>query len=185
MADFLNWRTDPFLVDSEPLKQNTWFTANSLLESKQNNLFQIPTGQLLLYPLMIRKIDFVSGERLLQSFPYILLDKEWITSIRKKSLILAEKANHYFQKSNYNRSILKWQKKIINYLDNQQRLPFPLFRLVDDWLDYFSCKEFIQYQSARGEDFQLPLYLTEELAYLVGVITVSYTHLTLPTILLV
>ena len=170
MADFLNWRTDPFLVDSEPLKQNTWFTANGLLESKQNNLFQIPTGQLLLYPLMIRKIDFVSGERLLQSFPYILLDKEWITNIRKKSLALAEKANHYFQKSNYNRSILKWQKKFINYLDDQQRLPFPLFRLVDNWLDYFSCKEFIQYQSARGEDFQLPLYLTEELAYLVGVI---------------
>jgi len=170
MLEFLHWRTDPFLVDSEPLKQNTWLTANGLLESKQNNLFQTPTSQLLFYPLMIRKIDFVSGERLLQSFPYILLDKEWITNIRKKSLILAEKANHYFQKSNYNRSILKWQKKIINYLDDQQRLPFPLFRLVDDWLDYFSCKEFIQYQSARGEDFQLPLYLTEELAYLVGVI---------------
>jgi len=170
MLEFLHWRTDPFLVDSEPLKQNTWLTANGLLESKQNNLFQTPTSQLLLYPLMIRKIDFVSGERLLQSFPYILLNKEWIINIRKKSLILAEKANHYFQKSNYNRSILKWQKKIINYLEDQQRLPFPLFRLVDDWLDYFSCKDFIQYQSARGEDFQLPLYLTEELAYLVGVI---------------
>lgn len=170
MLEFLHWRTDPFLVDTEPLKQNTWLTANGLLESKQNNLFQTPTSQLLFYPLMIRKIDFVSGERLLQSFPYILLDKEWIANIRKKSLILAEKAYHYFRKSNYNRSILKWQKKIINYLDNQQRLPFPLFRLADDWLDYFSCKEFIQYQSARGEDFQLPLYLTEELAYLVGVI---------------
>ncbi|MHA1185332.1 MAG: LAGLIDADG family homing endonuclease [Candidatus Heimdallarchaeota archaeon] len=119
---------------------------------------------------MVRKVDFISGERILQSFPYILLDNEFITKIRKQSLALAEKTNQYFSGSNYNRSIREWQKKIINYLEEQQRLPFPLFRLSDDWMNYFSKKGSIKFQSARGEDFQLPLYLTENLAYITGVV---------------
>jgi len=170
MSDFLNWRTDPFLVDPEPFEQNTWLTANELLESGRRDSFITFEGQLLLYPLMIRKIDFISGERILQSFPYILLDNEFITKIRKQSLTLAEKTHHYFLGSNYNRSIREWQKKIIDYLEEQQRLPFPLFRLSDDWMNYFSKKESIKFQSARGEDFQIPLYLSENLAYLTGVV---------------
>ena len=170
MQEFLTWRTDPFLLDVEPKVQNTWLTANELLETRQNKLFITPTEQLLLYPIMIRKTDFVSGERILQSFPYILLDNEFITKIRKQSLALAEKAYHYFSGSNYNRSIRDWQKKIIDYLETQQRLPFPLFRLSDDWMNYFSKKVSIKFQSARGEDFQLPLYLTENIAYLTGVV---------------
>lgn len=170
MAEFLNWRTDPLLVDPEPLKPNTWLTANELLESNRRDSYITPTEQLLLYPIMIRKHDFISGERILQSFPYILVNKEWINKIRKKSLSLADKSHHYFMKSNYNRTIRVWQKKIIDYLENQNRLPFPLFRLVENWLDNFSKKGFIQFQSARGEDFQLPLYLSENLAYLTGVV---------------
>lgn len=170
MQEFLHWRTDPLLMDPEPLAQNTWFTANELLELGRRDSYTTQGKQLLLYSIMIRKIDFLTGERILQSFPYILLDNEHITKIRKQSLALAEKIQHYFQNSNYIRSILDWQKKIINYLIDQQWLPFPLFRLVDDWLDYFTDKEFIQFQSARGENFQLPLYLSEKLAYLMGVI---------------
>lgn len=170
MQDFLNWRTDPLLVDNEPAKPNQWLTANNLLEEDRRDSFITPENQLLLYPIMIRKIDFITGERILQSFPYILLNEEWITIIRKQSLSLAEKTHHYFMKSNYKRSIRDWQKKIIVYLEEQGRLPFPLFRLSDNWFDYFKNKNYIKFQSARGEDFQLPHFLSEELAYLTGVI---------------
>lgn len=170
MSEFLNWRRDPMLFDLEPKEQNKWLTANDLLESGKKELFLTPSNRFLLYPIMIRKNDFCSGERILQSFPYILLEQEWIAKIRKKSLALAEKTHHYFRGSNYNRSIRVWQKKIINYLEEQQRLPFPLFRLTNDFESHFSDKQLIRFQSARGEDFQLPLFLTENLAYLVGVV---------------
>lgn len=170
MQEFLNWRNDPLLVDSDPVKQNTWLTTNDLLELSKDDSFLTSTGQLLLYPIMIRKIDFQTGERILQSFPYILLGNEWTSLIRKQSLALAEKTHHYFQKSNYNRTVLEWQKKIISYMEEQQRLPFPLFRLVPSWEKFFQNKQFVQFQSARGEDFQLPIYLDVKLAYLVGVI---------------
>lgn len=170
MREFLNWRTDSLLVDPEPLLQNTWLTANELLELKRRDSFITTTGQLLLYPIIIRKVDFISGERILQSFPYILLDKEWITKIRKQSLALAEKTHHYFQKSNYNRSIREWQKKIINYLEEQQRLPFPVFRLTTKWLTFFAGKTSVKFQSARGEDFRFPLFQSKDLTYLTGVI---------------
>ncbi len=170
MQEFFTWRNDPLLVDSDPVKQNAWQTANDLLELSKNDSFLTSTGQLLLYPIMIRKIDFQTGERILQSFPYILLDNERTSSIRKQSLALAEKTHHYFQKSNYNRTILEWQKKIISYMEEQQRLPFPLFRLVPSWEKFFQNKQFVQFQSARGEAFQLPIYLDVKLAYLVGVI---------------
>lgn len=170
MFEFLNWRTDSMLVDPEPLTQNTWLTANDLLEFNRSDSFIDSTGQLLLFPIMIRKSDFVTGERILQSFPYILLDQEWIVKIRKQSLALAEKTHSYFMNSNYIRSIRDWQKKIINYLETQQRLPFPLFRLVPSWENFFLRKQYIAFQSARGEDFQLPLSLSENLAYLTGVV---------------
>ena len=170
MTEPINWLNDPLLLDPEPLIENTWVTANDLIEQDKRELFQTATKNLLLYPIMIRKIDFISGERIIQSFPYILLNAEWITNIRKQSLTLAEKVHHYFKESNYNKSIRDWQKKIIQYLEQQQRLPFPLFRLTNDFEAFFLDKQFVQFQSARGEDFQLPLYLNEDLTYLTGVI---------------
>ncbi|MGC9778198.1 MAG: helix-turn-helix domain-containing protein [Candidatus Heimdallarchaeota archaeon] len=170
MQEFLNWQTDPLLVDPEPLAQNTWLTANNLLESNQSEKIFTANNQFNLYSIMIRKNDFVTGERIIQSFPYIILDQELITKIRKHSLALAEKTYNYFQKSHYTRSIRDWQKKIIAYLEKQQRLPFPLFRLVPSYEKFFQEKQTVNFQSARGEDFQLPLYLTENLAYLTGVV---------------
>lgn len=158
------------LVDPEPLEQNQWMTANELLESGKKEMFLSLANQLLLYPVMIRKIDFCSGERIIQSFPYILLNQDWIAKIRKQSLALAEKTHHYFSNSNYTRSIRDWQKKIIAYLEEQQRLPFPLFRLVSSWEEFFHNKQFIRFQSARGEGFQLPLFLSEDLSFLSGVV---------------
>jgi len=170
MTEFLNWQTDPLLIDPTPLKQNNWVTANELLDTGQSERFLTPTGQLQLYPIMVRKVDFVSGERILQSFPYIKLDLLWIDKIRENSLALAEKIYYYFTDSNISKSIRSWQKRIISYLEDQQRLPFPLFRLVNSWEEFFQGKQFISFQSARGEDFQLPLYLTKDLVYLSGVV---------------
>ncbi len=119
---------------------------------------------------MVRKDDFVSGERLLQSFPYIILDKTWLDKLRKNTLILAEKTHHYFSGTKADYSIRSWQKRIIKYLEEQLRLPFPLFRLFPEWLRIYDGKQFLKFQSARGENFQLPLYLTGDIAYLVGVI---------------
>jgi transcriptional regulator with XRE-family HTH domain len=167
---FVTWQTDPLLFDTQPTKKNNWLTANELLVRSTQEKFFSQTNQLLLYPIMIRKIDFITGERIIQSFPYLLLDTKWVTIIRKQTLKLAEKAHYYFQESNYNISIRTWQKRIIRYLEEQQRLPFPLFRLVPSWEEFFQEKHFVRFQSARGEDFQLPLHLTEELAYLVGVV---------------
>ncbi len=170
MPAFLHWESDPLLLDPTPAAQNTWLTANELLEKRQGDKFQTETGQLQLYPIMLRKVDFISGERIIQSFPYILLNQEWVSRIRKQSLAHAEKAHHYFLGSNISKSIRDWQKRIISYIEEQQRLPFPLFRLVPSWETFFQGKQYIQFQSARGEGFQLPLMLTEELAYLTGVI---------------
>ena len=169
-APHLHWSTDPLLVDSVPLVKNTWRTANDLLENDQREKIFTITGQFQLYSIIVRKIDFITGVRILQSFPYILLDDKWLKNLRKNTLSLAERAYYYFEGTKADHSIHFWQKKIITYLDEQKRLPFPLFRLSDDWLTFSRRKEVISFQSARGEDFQLPLYLTEELAYLTGVI---------------
>ncbi|MBK5114660.1 MAG: helix-turn-helix domain-containing protein [Candidatus Heimdallarchaeota archaeon] len=120
--------------------------------------------------MIIRKNDFVTGERILQSFPYVLLNCDWVQFLRKQTLTLAERTHHYFRNANCNRSIREWQKKIIQYLEEQQRLPFPLFRLAENWQKFFLGKQFVRLQSARGEDFQIPLSLSEDLAYLTGVI---------------
>ncbi|MBN1330507.1 MAG: hypothetical protein JXA54_13615 [Candidatus Heimdallarchaeota archaeon] len=106
----------------------------------------------------------------MQGFPYILLEEDWCEKLRKQTLALAERAHHYFEGAITNFSIRSWQKKYIQYLEEQQRLPFPLFRLADDWHDYFQGKDFIRFQSARGEGFQLPLTFSEDLAYLLGVV---------------
>ena len=167
---FLNWLEDPILLDQNPISSDKWVTANDLLAQEWHAAFLLPTGQLQLYPIMVRKNDFIAGERILQSFPYIILDEEWCASIRKQTLRLAEKVHQYFRDSNVNRTIRSWQKKIIDYLEHQQRLPFPIFRLVNHWETFFQGKQFVRFQSARGEDFQLPLYLSEALAYLTGVV---------------
>jgi len=170
MPAFLYWETDPLLLDPTPLKQNTWVTANELLEQEQKEKFLTATGHLLLYSILIRKVDFITGERILQSFPYIVLDQEWISRIRKQSLALAEMAQHYFLNSNVSKSIHGWQHRIITYLEEQQRLPFPLFRLVPSFEQFFHGKQSVLFQSARGKSYFIPTTLSKQLAYLCGVI---------------
>ncbi|MHA1127151.1 MAG: hypothetical protein ACTSO7_17105, partial [Candidatus Heimdallarchaeota archaeon] len=164
MSDFLTWRTDPYLLDDKPIVKNKWLTANKLIERKVVSRIFLQTEILNLYSIMVRKIDFQSGERLLQRLPYVTLPQELALTLRKQSLKIAERAHHYFQDTAIDYSIKKWQQKIIDYTENQLRLPFPFFRLSDCW-EEFITQEYIPFQSARGEHFQMPTRLTEDLAY--------------------
>ncbi|NHK32624.1 MAG: hypothetical protein FK730_14825, partial [Asgard group archaeon] len=55
----LNWLNDPLLLDAEPLPVNKWINANELLQqNRRDEIFQ-SNGQLNLYPIMVRKNDFI------------------------------------------------------------------------------------------------------------------------------
>jgi len=167
----LNWKTDPVLFDTTSQHKYNWETANSLIvKGWVNQVFQPTYPRLSLYPIMIRREDFTSKERLLQTMPYIVLLPYWKDQLRKHSLKIAERCASYFNDTIIDYSILKWQKKIILYCDQQHRIPFPLFRLADTWEDYFISTEFISFQSARGEAFHMPTLLSCDLAYFMGVV---------------
>ncbi len=164
-----SWQTDFLLIDNLPTPKNQWLTANKLIElNKQSKIFLEP-NILNLYSILIRKIDFKSGERLLQRLPYVTLPCEISQQIRKQSLALAERCSYYFQDTAIAYSIKKWQQKIIDYTENQQRLPFPLFRLSDFWQEFLT-QEYVPFQSARGEHFHMPTRLSKDLAYFLGVV---------------
>lgn len=166
------------------MPKNKWFTANNLIESGKKEQIFIPGSFLLnLYAIMVRKVDFHAGERMLQRLPYVSLTPELAMHLRKQSLRIAERSHYYFQKTALEYSIRKWQKKIIDYTDNQQRLPFPLFRLSDDWLDFLK-QSYVPFQSARGEQFHMPTNLSADLAYFLGVV-IGDGHLNLHNIVLV
>ena len=167
----LNWNTDPLLVDSSANSSIHWETANSLLrKGKDNLIFQDEFPKLAIYSIIIRKNDFITSERLLQTFPYIILTPHWNSSIRKESLEIAERCHYYFKNSTLEKSILSWQKVIISYCEKQQRIPFPIFRLIDNWHEFFKKSIEVDFQSARGEKFHLPTNLSPDLSYLLGVI---------------
>lgn len=166
------------------MPKNKWLTANNLIESGKKEQIFIPGSFLLnLYAIMVRKIDFHAGERMLQRLPYVSLTPELAMQLRKQSLRIAERSHYYFQKTALEYSIRKWQKKIIDYTENQQRLPFPLYRLSNDWLDFLK-QEYVPFQSARGEQFHMPTTLSIDLAYFLGVV-IGDGHLNLHNIVLV
>ncbi len=132
---------------------------------------------------MVRKHDFLSGERFLQRLPYVSLPPDLALNLRKQSLLLAERCHYYFQDTAIAYSIRKWQQKIINYTENQHRLPLPLFRLTDNWQEFF-IQEFVPFQSARGEHFHLPTRLSKDLAYFLGTV-IGDGHLNYHNIVLV
>ncbi len=165
----LHWSKDPLLIDSNPTKENDWLTANKLIEQhKQSKIFLKP-NILNLYTIMVRKHDFLAGKRQLQRLPYISLPSNLALNLRKQSLKVAERCHYYFQDTAIDYSIKKWQQKIIDYTENQQRLPFPLFRLCDFWQDFLS-QDHVPFQSARGEQFRMPTKLIDDLAYFLGIV---------------
>ncbi|MGC9778109.1 MAG: hypothetical protein HZR80_02585 [Candidatus Heimdallarchaeota archaeon] len=166
---FVLWYTDPLLLDHRPTAKNLWITANKLVDQHASSKTFLQPNILNLYSIIVRKIDFQSGKRLLQRLPYITLSKSLADQIRTTSLSLAERCQHYFQKTALDYSIKKWQQKIIDYTENQHRLPFPIFRLSDCWQE-FLMQDYVPFQSARGEHFHLPTTLSNDLAYFLGVV---------------
>ncbi|MBN1329172.1 MAG: hypothetical protein JXA54_06840 [Candidatus Heimdallarchaeota archaeon] len=166
----ISWMNDPFLLGNIANMHSNQVTANDFIQQNERDKFIFSnTLKLNLYSMIIRKKDFLTN-RVLQSMPYVILTNEWARNIRDNSLKIAERCFYYFQKTKVNFKVLKWQEKIIKYIVNQNRIPFPIFRLVDGYEEITKKNNVMSFQSARGEDFQLPLYLTEELAYLIGVI---------------
>ena len=118
MTDLLNWLTDPLLIDPIPIKENDWLTANKLIEHNNHSKFFLKPDILNLYSIMVRKHDFLAGERLLQRLPYITLLPDIAYNLRKRSLKLAERYQHYFQKTALEQFLewidnKSWKEKII------------------------------------------------------------------------
>ena len=91
----LNWRIDPIYFDPEPLPVNTWFNANELIETgKKELIIQEPTLQFNLYPILVRRVDFVRtkpSDRILARFPFVNITKEEKDLVLDKQLLISEK----------------------------------------------------------------------------------------------
>ncbi len=175
MSKPLSWINDPLLFDVEPLQVNKWLNANDLIQQEQGNeIFLSDSQQLKLYPIMIRRIDFVRkkpSDRIMARFPFLVINKDIQEQIIDKILLISEVVRDYFYKS-INKSILQWKLDILKYLA-KGCLPFPIVRC---------CFEFspnvhvpindtsLRFTSARGEPFKMPTKLTKELAYLAGMV---------------
>ncbi|MHA1185310.1 MAG: helix-turn-helix domain-containing protein [Candidatus Heimdallarchaeota archaeon] len=171
----LNWSNDPLLYDEQPILYNDWLTANDLIE--QGHLNKIINEDLSftnIYGIMVRKIDFVrktSRDRIIARFPFIILEGEAITFLRKNILTLSELTRDYFYRS-INKTIMEWKKIILNYL-KKGKLPYPIYRCsfeVDHTKStHCNTNPLIYFASARGEAFTFPTKVTNMLAYLCGV----------------
>ena len=171
----INWQNDPFFYDNEPVQVNHWLNANELIRlNRRNELFVSGENLLNLYPIMIRKNDFVktnSSDRVMARFPFLVLDAPTQKLIVDKILLLSETTRDYFYKS-INKSILEWKEDILRYL-SRGTLPFPIFRCcfeLEPSLQTLYITPFLHFTSARGETFKMPTELTKELAYLAGMI---------------
>ncbi|MGC9778044.1 MAG: hypothetical protein HZR80_02245 [Candidatus Heimdallarchaeota archaeon] len=175
MIEPLHWVNDPLLFDSALQPVNQWVNANELIQQNRSNEIFLQDGkQLSLYPIMIRKIDFVRKkalDRIMARFPFLVIDEAIQEQIVKKILLISEVTRDYFYKS-INKSILQWKQAILNYL-SRGTLPFPIvrccFELVPN-LHALVNETSLRFTSARGEAFKMPTILTKELAYLAGMV---------------
>lgn len=169
----LNWANDPLLFDSEPAPVNQWLNANELLEQSRREEIFHTDGRLKLYPLMIRKNDFVRkkpSDRIMARFPFLVVDDQTQGLIKDKILLLSELTRDYFYKS-INKSIMEWKKIIENYL-KKGAIPYPIYRCSFE-LDHTksthcNAKSLLHFTSPRGEAFTIPTKLSIKLAYLCG-----------------
>ena len=171
----MNWLDDPLLFDFEPQPVNQWVNANELIQQNRSNEVFLSDGQHLnLYPMMIRKNDFVrkkSSDRIMARFPFLVIDGEIQEQIINKILLISEVTQDYFYKS-INKSIMEWKRDILNYM-TRGTLPFPIvrccFELVPN-LHALINETSLRFTSARGEVFCIPTKLTKKLAYLAGMV---------------
>jgi hypothetical protein len=173
----LNWRTDPLLMDPQPVPWPQWVTANQLIAHKSSTgvfpLF-LQRYQLNGYGIMVRKSDFVKTtprDRLLTRFPYLGMTPLLQESVEQNVHRLSLGVSHYFRGAE-RFSPLEGRKKIERYL-TQGRLPLPFFRVFahlqpdenDFLIEHFTAANL---ESFRHEPFHFPLEVTEPLAYFLG-----------------
>ncbi|MGC9780224.1 MAG: hypothetical protein HZR80_13345 [Candidatus Heimdallarchaeota archaeon] len=170
----INWQNDPLLFDLEPQPVNQWVNANELIQQNRSEEIFLSDGYLNLYPIMVRKNDFVRqkvSDRIMARFPFLVIDKEIQEQIVNKILLISEVTRDYFYKS-INKSILQWKQDILKYL-GRGTLPYPIvrccFELVPN-LHTLINETSLRFTSARGEGFKMPRKLTKELAYLAGMV---------------
>ncbi len=174
VSEPLTWKNDPIFFDSEPLPVNQWLNANELIEKGQaKQIFLSDTEMLNLYSIMVRKSDFVrvkTSDRIMARFPFVVLGKSEQELIRAKILLLSEFVRNYFYQS-INKSILQWKDTILKYLEKGS-LPYPIVRCCFELMPTFPpCNDSVShFTSARGEKFKMPTTLTNELAYLAGMV---------------
>ncbi len=177
MTVFLNWRTDPFLLDPETTPMNDWLTANKIIErdaSKITLFIESETLTLNLYSILIRKIDFVKAkdsDRVLSRFPFLVLTDDEKTLIKSKILLIAEFARDYFYRS-INSGIMDWKRRLETYL-KRGAMPYPLYRCACAILDLPLTNSLIDelfFESARGKRYSIPTKLIPTIAYLCGVV---------------
>jgi len=169
----LNWANDPYLLDEQPTPMNQWINANELLEQSRREEIFHKNGQLKLFPLMVRKNDFVrkkTSDRIIARLPFLVLEEDQKEFIQENILNLSEITRDYFYKS-INKSIMDWKKVIENYL-KKGVIPYPIYRCSFE-LDHTksthcNTKSLLHFTSARGETFAIPTKLTKKLAYLCG-----------------
>jgi len=176
MLDPINWKTDPLLIDPEPTPMNEWLTANKILSSDSqttDSFIDLETLTLNLYPILIRKIDFVrakESDRILSRFPFLVLTDEEKELIKSKILLIAEFARDYFYKST-NSGIMKWKRRLDTYL-KRGAMPYPLYRCASAILELPMTNPDIDelfFESAKGKRYSIPTKLTKSLSYICGV----------------
>jgi len=170
----INWQNDPLLYDLEPQPVNQWVNANEIIQQSRSKEIFLSDRLLNLYPIMIRKNDFVrkkSTDRIMARFPFLVIIESIQEQIKNKILLISEVTRDYFYKS-INKSILQWKQAILNYL-SRGTLPFPIARCCFELLPNLHAlvnETSLRFTSARGEAFKMPTILTKELAYLAGMV---------------
>jgi len=161
---------------------NDWLTANKLLskdtltskEGKRYALVNKNTLSLNLYPILVRKIDFIrekESDRILSRFPFIVLTEEEKDLIKKEILLIAETARDYFYRA-INSKISAWRTRLNTYLE-RGAMPYPLYRCACKVLNVPLMINEIEsqfFESARGKRYAIPTKISKQLAYLCGVI---------------
>ncbi len=166
----LNWQNDPIYFDDVSKEVNHWINANELMENnRQEEIFLPNTETLNLFPILVRRADFLrenSSDRILARLPFIQLTEKEKVLFKNQELLVSEKLRDYFYQSD-NRKILEWRDILRNYLE-RGAIPLPFFRCYpDEW--GFDFQDRIL-ESSRGETFGMPTTLTNELAYLCGMV---------------
>ncbi|NHJ32014.1 MAG: hypothetical protein FK732_04045, partial [Asgard group archaeon] len=170
----INWLNDPLLFDLEPQPVNQWINANELIQQNRSKEIFLSEGQLKLFPIMIRKNDFVRrnpSDRIMARFPFLVINNDVQEQIKDKILLISEVTRDYLYKS-INKSILEWKKDILKYLA-KSAIPFPIIRCCFELVPNLHAlvnETSLRFTSARGEAFKMPTILTKELAYLAGMI---------------